>query len=160
MYDFFPQIIVSDKHPNYETTLFAKEFAKKNNIKHIQIQHHLSHIYSAKAQMDLSKHPLKDEKFTGFSFDGTGYGDDKKIWGGEVFVGDNRKYYFKSIGLIGGEKAIKEPRRVALSMLFEKYELDEVLEFDLPFNKNEIKLLKTKKIAPINNKPIYNTTNV
>jgi len=136
MYDFFPEIIVSDKHPNYETTLFAKEFAKKNNIKHIQIQHHLSHIYSAKAQMDLSKHPLKDEKFTGFSFDGTGYGDDKKIWGGEVFVEDKRKYHFKYFKIVGGERAIKDISFVAKSIKkYYQFETEDK-NFDLMYEKN------------------------
>ena len=57
-----------------------------------------------------------------------GYG---KLWGGEIFVGDERKYSFKSVKLLGGEKAIKEPRRVALSMLFEIYVLYKVLGLEL-----------------------------
>ena len=130
-YDFEPDIIIHDKHPNYETT----KWAKKQNKKLFEVQHHLAHIYSCKAEFGLSG------EYVGFSFDGTGYGDDGTIWGGEVFVGDERKYHFKPIKLLGGEKAIKEPRRVALSMLFDRYSLDEVLEFDLPFSKNEIKLL-------------------
>jgi len=64
-------------------------------------------------------------KVLGVSFDGTGYGDDGNLWGGEFFVCDKSGYervgHFKYFKLIGGEKAIKEPRRVALSLLFELY---------------------------------------
>jgi hydrogenase maturation protein HypF len=147
-YDFKPDIIVCDKHPNYQTTKWANELKVKNEkLKIIEVQHHLAHIYSVKAEFGLTK------DYLGFSFDGTGYGEDGTIWGGEVFVGDVRKYHFKHIKLLGGEKAIKEPRRVALSMLFERYSLDEIFskrvlkhrDFKLPlletFTQNEIKLL-------------------
>ncbi len=134
-YDFEPDVIVCDKHPNYETT----KWAKRQNKELFEVQHHLAHIYSVKAEFNLKG------DYLGFSFDGTGYGDDKTLWGGEVFVGDERKYYFKPLKLLGGEKAIKEPRRVALSMLFSKYSLKEVLEMDFEFlntfSKSELKML-------------------
>ncbi|WP_294964264.1 carbamoyltransferase HypF [Sulfurimonas sp.] len=134
-YDFEPDVIVHDMHPNYETTKWAKEQGKEL----IEVQHHLAHIYACKAEFGLSK------DYLGFSFDGTGYGNDGKLWGGEIFVGDERKYTFKPLKLLGGEKAIKEPRRVALSMLFDKYSLDEVLALDAEvvksFKANEIKIL-------------------
>jgi len=135
-YDFEPDIIVHDKHPNYETT----KWAKQQNCKLVDVQHHLSHIYATKAEYGLGK-----KEYLGFSFDGTGYGDGGTLWGGEIFVGDERKYYFKSIKLLGGAKAIKEPRRVALSMLFDSYTLDEVLSLELDtvksFQKHEIVML-------------------
>lgn len=139
-YDFQTDRVITDKHPNYESTKWAKELKIKNSeLKIIKVQHHLAHIYSVKAEFGLTK------DYLGFSFDGTGYGEDGTLWGGEVFVGDIRKYHFKQIKLLGGEKAIKEPRRVALAMLFEKYGLEEIVTFDLPFLKtfsqNEIKLL-------------------
>ncbi len=130
-YDFEPDIIVHDKHPNYETTKWAKQQKKEL----FPVQHHLAHIYACKAEFCLSG------EYLGFSFDGTGYGDDGLLWGGEIFVGDKRKYNFKPIKLLGGERAIKEPRRVALSLLFDRYPLDDVLSFKLPFTKNEINLL-------------------
>ncbi len=124
-YDFEPDVIVHDKHPNYETT----KWAKKQEKELFEVQHHLAHIYSVKAESGL------EGEYLGFSFDGTGYGDDGSLWGGEIFIGDERRYYFKPIKLLGGEKAIKEPRRVALSMLFEKYSLEEILEMDFEFLK-------------------------
>jgi hydrogenase maturation protein HypF len=104
-YDFEPDVIVHDMHPAYETTKWAKGQDKEL----LEVQHHLAHIYACMAEFGLSG------KYLGFSFDGTGYGDDKKLWGGEIFVGDKRKYSFKSIKLLGGEKA---------------YSLDEVLALD------------------------------
>lgn len=135
-YDFNPDIIVCDKHPNYHTTKLAQQLKSKNQkLEIIQVQHHLAHQYSVMAEYNLK------DNYTSFIFDGTGYGDDKTLWGGEIFVNDKRKYYFKYIKLLGGEKAIKEPRRVALSILFDNYDLDKVLQFDLPFTKSEIKIL-------------------
>lgn len=139
-YDFKADTIITDLHPKYESTKWANELKIKNEkLKISHMQHHLAHIYSVKAE-----HNLKGD-FLGFSFDGTGLGSDGELWGGEVFVGEKRKYHFKAIKLLGGEKAIKEPRRIALAMLFERYTLDEILNLDLEcvksFRQSEIKLL-------------------
>lgn len=143
-YDFKPDMIVHDKHPSYEST----KWAKQQGIELFESQHHLAHIYATKAEFGLSG------DYLGFSFDGTGFGDDKTLWGGEIFVGDERKYYFKPIKLLGGEKAIKEPRRVALSMLFDRYSLEEVLELDIActkeFTKQNIKLLYQSYMKNVN----------
>lgn len=143
-YDFEPELIVHDRHPNYETT----KWAKKQNKELVEVGHHLAHIYACKAEFGLSG------DYLGFSFDGTGYGDDNSLWGGEIFVGDERKYSFKPIKLLGGEKAIKEPRRVALSMLFDKLSLDEVMELDAEvvkaFIDDEIKMLHQSYIKDLN----------
>ncbi|WP_373070596.1 carbamoyltransferase HypF [Sulfurimonas sp.] len=143
-YDFKPDIIIHDKHPSYEST----KWAKQQGIELVEASHHLSHIYAAKAEFGL------DEEYLGFSFDGTGFGDDRNLWGGEIFVGDLRKYYFKPIKLLGGEKAVKEPRRIALSLLFQKYDLDEVLELDLAcvkeFSSSNIKMLHQSYVKNLN----------
>jgi hydrogenase maturation protein HypF len=139
-YDFIPDIIVHDLHPNYETTKWAKQIAKEKDIKLFEVQHHLAHIYSIKAE-----HNLQNKEYLGFSFDGTGYGEDHTLWGGEIFINNERNYSFKPIKLIGGTKAIKEPRRIALAMLFERFSLEELLRLDLPtvkaFSESELKLL-------------------
>lgn len=143
-YDFEPDVIVHDMHPSYETT----KWAKRQNKKLVEVQHHLAHIYACKAEFGLSG------DYLGFSFDGTGYGSDGKLWGGEIFVGDERKYTFKALKLLGGEKAIKEPRRIALSMLFDRYTLDEVLKLDLKliksFKESEIKILHQSHTKNLN----------
>jgi hydrogenase maturation protein HypF len=145
-YDFEPDIIVCDKHPNYESTKFAFKLKEKNpNIQLIQIQHHYAHILSTMAEYNLQKDVL------GIAFDGTGYGDDGNIWGGEVFIANTKEYkrvnhisYFK---LLGGEMAVKEPKRVALSLLFDNFSLEYILSMDIAcvkaFKINEIKMLHT-----------------
>ncbi len=137
-YDFEPDVIVCDKHPNYESTKWAKSLNKEL----VFVQHHYAHILSTMAEYKLK------EKVLGFAFDGTGYGDDGNIWGGEVFICNNktyeRAYHLKYFKLLGGEKAVKEPRRVALSLLFDTFTLEEVLSLDTSivkqFNEQEIKM--------------------
>jgi len=127
IYDFILEIIAYDKHPGYESTKVATQlftlhsslFTKK------EVQHHYAHILGVMAEKQISG------KVFGVAFDGTGYGDDGNLWGGEFMICDYEGYervahlnYFK---LLGGAKAIKEPRRVALSLLFDLYG-DEVLK--------------------------------
>lgn len=145
-YDFEPELIVCDKHPNYESTKFALKLKEINpNIELIQIQHHYAHVLSVMAEYKLDKDVLA------FIFDGTGYGDDGNIWGGEVFVASKKEYkrvnHFKYFRLLGGEKAVLEPKRVALSLLFDTFSLDEILTLEIPcvkaFKESEIKMLYT-----------------
>lgn len=125
-YDFQPDVIVCDKHPTYATVQWAKDQGKRL----IQVQHHYAHALACMAEFGLA------EKVLAFCFDGTGYGDDGTIWGGEVFIADPYDYqrigYIKPFRLLGGEKAIKEPKRVALALLFEVYTLVEVSTLKLP----------------------------
>ncbi len=133
VYNFEPEVVVCDKHPNYESTKFAFELKEqKPDLELIQVQHHYAHVLATMGVNDI------DSKVLGVSFDGTGYGDDKvngearegtlgygNIWGGEFFVCDRKSYErvanFKEFRLLGGKMAIKEPRRVALSFLFNLY---------------------------------------
>jgi len=117
MYHFEPEVIVHDKHPQYESTKYAKGNHKGLLLR--DVQHHYAHILGVMAEKNLTG------KVFGVAFDGTGLGDDGKLWGGEFMVCDYEGYervahlnYFK---LLGGAKAIKEPRRVALSLLFDLY---------------------------------------
>ena len=143
-YNFVADVIVHDKHPNYETT----NWAKQQDLKLLEVGHHLAHIYACKAEYGLETDCI------GFSFDGTGFGDDGELWGGEVFIGESRKYFFKPIKLLGGEKAIKEPRRIALSMLFDMYTLDEVKKLDIEcvneFSDDNIELLYQSYLKNLN----------
>lgn len=143
-YDFKPDIIVCDKHPNYETTKLALRMEEKySNIKLVQVQHHYAHILSTMAEYGLK------EKVLGFVFDGTGYGDDGNIWGGEVFLANKNEYkrvqHIKYFKLLGGEVAIKEPKRIALSLLFDSFSLEDILAMQnnviKAFKKNEIEFL-------------------
>jgi hydrogenase maturation protein HypF len=145
-YDFEPEIIICDKHPNYESTKFALKLKEKNpKIELVQVQHHYAHILSVMAEHKIDKDVL------GIAFDGTGYGDDGNIWGGEVFLANRTSYkrinHIKYFRLIGGEMAVKEPKRVALSLLFDNFTLDEILIMNNPcvkaFKVNEIKMFHT-----------------
>ena len=124
-YGFEPDVIVYDKHPEYMTTKWAKQLkADHPELLNIEVQHHYAHLLAGMAEFQLN------EKVLGFAFDGTGYGDDATIWGGEVMIADNQHFErivtFRPFRLLGGEKAIKEPRRSALALLFEYYTLDEI----------------------------------
>lgn len=140
-YDFKPDVIVCDKHPNYETT----KWAKQQSVPVVQIQHHYAHVLSCMAQYHLEQTVLA------FAFDGTGYGDDGNIWGGEVFIASKKEYvrikHFEYFKLLGGELAIKQIKRIGLSLLFENYTLQELFSLDNPclkaFSNKEIELLHT-----------------
>ncbi|MBS3753003.1 MAG: carbamoyltransferase HypF [Anaerolineales bacterium] len=106
-----------DLHPNYLATRYALERSEKEGIPAIGVQHHFAHIASCLAE---NQHP-DGEPVIGFAFDGTGYGDDGNIWGGEVFIADyqgyHRAYHISYVPLPGGDKAVKEPWRLALTWL-------------------------------------------
>ncbi|MDO9399536.1 MAG: hypothetical protein Q7T79_02545 [bacterium] len=134
-----PDIILTDLHPLYKTTLWGEKLAKKFKAKHIKIQHHIAHIFSsigeyAISNFNLQAKKLKSYKLIGIACDGTGYGLDRKIWGGEIFSISNfqfpifnkipnSKFKIERIGhlenqiMIGGDLAIKEPARMLIAIL-------------------------------------------
>ncbi|MBR1563106.1 MAG: carbamoyltransferase HypF, partial [Ruminococcus sp.] len=83
-----PQAVISDKHPLYNTVTFAEEYAGEHSIPLVQVQHHYAHILSCMAENAVSD----GERVIGVSFDGTGYGDDGTVWGGELLVCDYEGY--------------------------------------------------------------------
>ncbi len=120
-------LIVHDKHPSYATTLWAKE----QSIATLDVQHHHAHILSVLVDVKL---PLQTEVL-GVAWDGTGYGADKTIWGGEFLKVKGKECervaYFKPFKLLGGDKSIKNINRIVYSMLLNtKVSLDELEEFD------------------------------
>lgn len=135
--------IVADKHPNFTLNLWAKE----QNLPIFTTQHHFAHIKAAMFENSL-------ETALGVAFDGTGYGDDGSIWGGEFLLCENNNYkrvaYFEPFKLIGGDKGIKSLDKLAFSMMFEQN--DEISK-DFIFKINQHKLLSqiyTKNINTIN----------
>lgn len=152
-YNFEPDIVVCDKHPGYETTLWAKDLVLDNrSIALIELQHHYAHALACMAEHGM------DESVLAICFDGTGYGDDGTLWGGEVLIADTQEYkrivHLRPFKLIGGEKAVKEPRRVALSLLFSCFTFDEIMQMDNPtvrsFDLAELKVLHTMYERDIN----------
>lgn len=117
MYSFIPDILVCDKHPHYYST----KWAKTNPYPSIGIQHHYAHALSLMADNGIDERG----EILAVTWDGTGYGDDGNIWGGEFLLSSyhhfERLYHLDYFRLIGGEKAVKEPKRVALSLLLHIY---------------------------------------
>jgi hydrogenase maturation protein HypF len=111
-----PAIIAYDLHPDYLSTRYALE---QKGLRSIGIQHHFAHMVGCMAEHGL------DEKVIGLSLDGTGYGLDGRIWGGEILVGDlssfERRGHFAYLPMPGGARAIKEPWRMAVSYLYQAY---------------------------------------
>ncbi|RJQ15976.1 MAG: carbamoyltransferase HypF [Nitrospiraceae bacterium] len=118
LFDVKPEIVVSDLHPGYHSTGYGEKYFHDRLVK---AQHHFCHILSCMAENEVPE----DVRVTGFAFDGTGYGTDDTIWGGEVLVasyrGFNRAYHLQPFKLPGGEKAVKEPFRTAFSLLYETF---------------------------------------
>ena len=110
-----PEAVVCDMHPLYYTTVFAEKYAAENSLPLIKVQHHHAHVASVMAENDLKG------KVIGVSFDGTGYGTDGHIWGGEFFLCENgdtkRMSHLKYIDMIGGDASVKDARRSALSYI-------------------------------------------
>jgi hydrogenase maturation protein HypF len=113
VYRVDPVAIVHDLHPGYLSTRWAVEEGAKRSLPLFSIQHHYAHIGSVMAEHGLT------EKVIGVAFDGTGYGSDGNLWGGEFLIagidGFERAGQFKYIQLPGGEAAIREPWRTAVS---------------------------------------------
>ena len=147
-YESEPQLLVHDLHPQYASSVYVQE----QKTEHYGIGHHYAHILACMAEYAL------EEKVLGFAYDGTGYGEDGSLWGGEVIVADAYAYerigHLKPFALLGGDKAIKEPRRIALSLLFESFTLDEVLTLKSPtveaFLPHEIRTLHHMWVKNIN----------
>jgi len=126
-----PEIIAHDMHPEYLPTKYARELAEKENKTLVPVQHHHAHIASCLADNGL------EGPVIGVSFDGTGYGTDGNIWGGEFMVADYKQFtrmaYIEYLPLPGGALAIKKPYRTAIGYLLS---LGIDIDRQLPFLKN------------------------
>ena len=123
LYETRPAIVAADAHPDYLSTGFARKLAAPAGAspgagpRLVSIQHHLAHVLSCLAENELAPPVL------GVSWDGTGYGLDGTVWGGEFFLvtetSAQRVAHLRQFRLPGGDRAVKEPRRTALGLLFE-----------------------------------------
>ena len=153
LYETKPQIIAADLHPDYLSTKFAREVVAQasspagsrgipaagsdagergrsanpqaGSPRYLGVQHHIAHVLSCMAENELPPPVL------GVSWDGTGYGLDGTIWGGEFFLVTDenveRIAHLRPFSLPGGDQAVKEPRRTALGLLYEWSEGDDEL---------------------------------
>lgn len=110
-----PEIIVCDTHPLYNTVTAAQEIAQERGIPVIQVQHHYAHILSCMAENSVT------ERVIGLSLDGTGYGDNGTVWGGELLLCDPNGYqragHVQPFMQTGGDLSAKEGWRIAAALL-------------------------------------------
>ena len=115
IFRFKPLYLACDLHPDYLSTQYAELLREKLGIPLFRIQHHHAHIASCMAEHNL------DEPVIGVSFDGTGFGTDGTLWGGEFLLAESGKFtrytFFDPVPLPGGEKAINEPWRTSCSYI-------------------------------------------
>lgn len=129
VYDFTPDVVVHDRHPDYASTKYAKSLG----VDSLAVYHHHAHILAL-----MAEHNILDREILGIAWDGSGYGEDGTIWGGEFLkvrgAAFERAGYFKPFKLLGGESAIREPKRIAFSILFDLYG-EALFTMELPFLK-------------------------
>lgn len=113
-----PQVIAHDLHPDYLATRYALERSREQSVPAVAVQHHHAHIASCMAENGIAP----GRAVLGVAFDGTGYGDDGEVWGGEILVCDYAGYrrilHLEAVPLPGGDRAIREPWRMALAWLW------------------------------------------
>lgn len=125
--DVTPEVVAHDLHPAYRSTIYAQSL---DGVEHVAVQHHHAHIASCLADNGV------DRRVIGVAWDGTGYGTDGHVWGGEFLVADlagfERAGHFELVPLPGGDAAIREPWRMAAAHLRIAYG-DTMANLDLAF---------------------------
>lgn len=115
-----PEAVIADQHPGYSTHQWAQNYSERNDIPLLTVQHHHAHIASL-----MAEHGIVGTSVLGLAFDGTGYGCDKTVWGGELLlVGPDilttrRMGHVQPFSLPGADAAVRNPVRVALALLHE-----------------------------------------
>ncbi|MDD2540814.1 MAG: carbamoyltransferase HypF [Desulfuromonadaceae bacterium] len=108
-----PELVACDLHPDY----LSSRFAENSGLPLVHVQHHHAHLASCMAENGL------DDDVIGIIFDGTGYGTDSTVWGGEFLVGGYHSYrragHFRPVHLPGGDMAVREPWRMAIAYLYQ-----------------------------------------
>jgi len=118
--DFFgvvPEVVACDLHPDYASTREAEALAARWDVPLVRVQHHHAHVAAC-----IAEHRLEGPVL-GLAWDGTGYGPDGTVWGGEALICEGadfaRAAHLRTFPLPGGDKAVRQPRRSALGLLFE-----------------------------------------
>lgn len=124
-----PRLIACDLHPDYRSSGFARELASSLSVPLVPVQHHHAHVASCMAEHGL------DGEVLGVAWDGAGYGTDGQVWGGEFLIAGYRQFrrfaHLRPFRLLGGESAMKEPRRSSAAVLWEIMG-DRMPTYDLP----------------------------
>ena len=148
LYEAQPELVACDLHPDYIST----KYAASADLTVQRVQHHWAHVLACMAENELEPPVL------GVSWDGTGYGTDGTIWGGEFLVPTQDSFqrvaHFRQFRLPGGEMAVKEPRRTALAVLYEIWGQNGLEDHDLApiaeFTKTELGLIRQMLAKGIN----------
>jgi len=152
IFDIVPEIIAHDRHPNYLSTIYAREL-EKTGVKTIAVQHHHAHTASCMADNSVSSPVI------GIIFDGTGLGDDGYIWGGEFLTADYSTYdrmgHLEYLPLPGGDTAIKKPYRIAMGYILSLLGEDTLtrwlaLGLGQQINPTEIEIVKRQVARKLN----------
>ena len=148
VYEHAPQTVICDKHPDY----ISSKYAETLGCEIIKVQHHLAHVLSCMVENNRQPPVL------GVSWDGIGYGDDGTIWGGEFIKVERGSYervaHLRYFSLPGGDKAVKEPRRAAIGLLYELFgdklfAMDDVPSLEA-FGNDELKIVRQQLRASLN----------
>ncbi|GAB4537829.1 MAG: carbamoyltransferase HypF [Pleurocapsa sp.] len=154
LYELQPTKVTCDRHPHYLATQYAEDL----DIPATRIQHHYAHVLSCMADNEINE----PESVLGVAWDGTGYGLDGTIWGGEFLTitptGFERIAHLKPFKLPGGESAIKQPKKIAIALLYEIYGdklfTDTSYFANLPciqaFSPQELKIIQTMLAKNLN----------
>ncbi|UQB42519.1 carbamoyltransferase HypF [Thiomicrospira microaerophila] len=143
LYQLRASKLIGDLHPNYVSSQWGQTQSQQQGIAWQAVQHHYAHLLATMAEYQL------DEPVIGLVWDGNGYGEQGQLWGGEVMLADRQGYQhlfgLRPIRLLGGEQAMKQPRRIALAWLFGLMPLESVLNLDCPttqaFTQTELRQL-------------------
>ncbi|MBI5727083.1 MAG: carbamoyltransferase HypF [Ignavibacteriales bacterium] len=136
-YELKPEVVVCDAHPDY----ISSKYSESLKIPLHKVQHHYAHVLSCMAENDL------EENVLGVSWDGTGYGTDGTIWGGEFIIPNGKNFtragYFKTFRLPGGEAAIHDVWKIGYSLLYEVFgkEADDLKNISL-LKQPEVKIIR------------------
>jgi hydrogenase maturation protein HypF len=143
-----PDVVACDLHPDYASTRHAERLAARWGVPLLRVQHHHAHVAAVMAEHGLAGPVL------GFAWDGTGYGPDGTVWGGEALVcqgGDYRRAaHFRTFRLPGGDCAVREPRRAALGLLVELLGDEALRHASRWFNAAELDTLTTMLARNVN----------
>jgi hydrogenase maturation protein HypF len=132
LFDVQPELVACDLHPEYLSTKYAREL-EESGLPAVGVQHHHAHVASCLADNERPG----EERVIGVALDGTGYGTDGAIWGGEFLEGSIeagfvRRAHLEYVPLPGGSAAIRQPWRMALAQMISLYGGEEVSKLPIP----------------------------